>query len=95
MLQNYILKINFDLKETSLTLCVSFHLAGEMAGMVSLSVLCSLKLKPSRKLEQLVHTDSKHSIFCTLQFLQEYKPELLSPFAAFSCVHSECVFATI
>lgn len=50
MLWNYILKINIVLKETSLILCVSFHLAGEMAGMVSLSVLCSLNLIP-RKLE--------------------------------------------
>lgn len=46
--------------------------------MVSLSVLCSLNLTLPRKLEQLVHTDSKHSIFCTLQFLQEYKHEFLS-----------------
>lgn len=80
MLQNYIIKINFVLKEASLILRVSFHLAGKMAGMVSLSVLCSLNLIP-RKLEQLAHTDCKHSIFCTLQFLQEYKHEFLSPFA--------------
>lgn len=81
MLQNYILKIHFVLKEISLILCVSFHLAGEMAGMVSLNVLCSLNLTPSRKLEQLVHTGSKHYIFCTLQFLQEYKQEFLTLFA--------------
>lgn len=81
MLQNYILKIHFVLKEISLILCVSFHLAGEMAGMVSLNVLCSLDLTSSRKLEQLVHTGYKHYIFCTLQFLQEYKQEFLTPFA--------------
>lgn len=81
MLWNYVLKINFVVKETSLILCVSFHPAGKMAGIVSLNVLCSLNLTSSRKLEQLVHTDSKRFIFCTLQFLQEYKHEFPSPFA--------------
>lgn len=82
MLWNYILKINIVLKETSLILCVSFHLAGEMAGMVSLSVLCSLNLIP-RKLEQLAHTDCKSSeeLHFLHNFLQEYKHEFLSPFA--------------
>jgi len=81
MLWNYIFRINFVLKEISLIFCVLFHLAEKMSGTVSLNVLYFLNLTPHRKLQQLVHTDAKHSITCTLQFLEEYKHRFLTRFA--------------
>lgn len=66
MVWNYIFRINFGFKEISLIVCVSFHLAEKMSGMVSLNVLCFLNLTALRKPEQLVHMGARHSIMCTL-----------------------------